>query len=109
MPSHSSPVKFYLHTAILLVSLSFAGNSLAEISKCVDPATGKVSFTDHACPDKTPGYHQPIGSTNIDDDSQDRNVKNKSGTATQKTQAYPERYQNRAHSIEQQSSGDSLP
>jgi len=100
----SSPAKYYLNTAILLISLGLAGNSMAEISKCVDSVTGTVSFTDQACPDKTPGNHQAIGSTNIEDDSADRNVQKKSTSGAQNPQAHPERYQNRAHKT-----GEQLP
>ena len=101
----SSPAKCYLSKAILLLALCFTGNSMAEISRCVDSITGKVSFTDQACPDKTPGNHQAVGSTNIDDDSADHNVQKKSVSNSQKSQAHPERYQDRAHKIGQQLPG----
>ena len=101
----SSPAKSYLSKAILLLALCIAGNSTAEISRCVDSVTGKVSFTDQACPDKTPGNHQPVGSTNIDDDAASHNVQKKSVSGTQKPQAHPERYQNRAHKVGKQLPG----
>lgn len=101
----SSPAKRYLNTTILLASLCVAGNAIAEISRCVDSVTGKVSFTDQACPDKTPGNHQAIGSTNIDDDSADRKVQKQSATGTPNPQAHPERYQNRAHKVGKQLPG----
>jgi hypothetical protein len=63
----------------LLAALSMAPDAFAEIFKCVDKATGKVAFTDHACPDDTPGKSQPVGSTNVDTDS---GAPNKAGTQT---------------------------
>jgi hypothetical protein len=101
----SSPAKCYLSKAILLLALCFTGNSMAEISRCVDSVTGEVSFTDQACPDKTPGNNQAVGSTNIDDDSADHNVQKKSVNSSQNPQAHPERYQNRAHKVESQLPG----
>ena len=50
----------------LLVLLFFSTGSAAQVFKCVDKATGKTSFTDKACPDKTPGAHIPVSNTNSD-------------------------------------------
>jgi hypothetical protein len=61
----------------LLAALPMAPDAFAEIFKCVDKATGKTVFTDHACPDDTPGEAQAIGSTNVDTNS---GAPNKAGT-----------------------------
>lgn len=59
-------VASFIQLACLLVILSIAPDSFAEIFKCVDETTGKIAFTDHACPDDTPGEYQPTGTTNAD-------------------------------------------
>jgi len=51
---------------LVLLNLSFTPVSVAEIFKCVDEATGKLAFTDQACPNDQSGKHQPVGSRNFD-------------------------------------------
>jgi Domain of unknown function (DUF4124) len=53
-------------TISLLVLLSICTTASAEVFKCVDKATGKMSFTDKACPNSQPGSHQAVSSTNGD-------------------------------------------
>ena len=50
----------------LAVLLAIAPSSFAEIFKCIDKTTGKMAFTDQACPDDTSGAYQAVGSTNMD-------------------------------------------
>jgi len=38
----------------------------AEIFKCIDESTGKMTFTDTACPDKGTGTYVPVKPTNLD-------------------------------------------
>ena len=48
----------------LLIFLAFPASATADVYKCEDPATGKISFTDTVCKDKTKGAYVPIGPTN---------------------------------------------
>lgn len=61
----SSPHRL-LKVVGLLVLLAFAPVSIAEVFKCVDAVTGKMAFTDHACPNNQPGQHHSVGDTNSD-------------------------------------------
>ena len=55
-------VQGYLLIGILLLPFYAA----AEVFKCRDEATGKITFTDTACPDKGTGDYVPVGQANSD-------------------------------------------
>jgi len=46
--------------------ITFSPGSLGQVFKCVDEATGKMTFTDTACPDKGTGDYIPVAPTNAD-------------------------------------------
>ena len=52
--------------AALVGLLAISPSALAEVYKCVDEATGKMTFTDSACPDKGTGDYVPVGPANSD-------------------------------------------
>jgi hypothetical protein len=51
---------------LVVVLLTISPNSLAEVFKCVDEATGNMTFTDSACPGKGTGDYVPVAPTNAD-------------------------------------------
>lgn len=52
--------------AALASLLVISPSALAEVFKCVDATTGKVTFTDVACPDKGSGDYVHVRPTNVD-------------------------------------------
>ena len=57
---------FIAKISLPLCLLLFVPFASAEIYKCVDEVTGKMTFTDTACPDKTAGGYVPVGTANRD-------------------------------------------
>ena len=57
-----------------LIFWGISQSSFTEVFKCLDESTGKLTFTDQACPDNKPGAYQPVDSTNIDADSASQNT-----------------------------------
>lgn len=102
MRLRGSSLKEFGKVAGSLVLLAIPPSSMAEISKCVDKATGEITFTDQACADNMPGAHQRIGSMNIDTDSATPNTSGNQSGHGQKQQLHPERYQNRALEVGKQ-------
>lgn len=51
---------------IVAVLFLVASAANAQVYKCVDPATGKTTFTDTACPDKVAGDYVPVKPANSD-------------------------------------------
>jgi hypothetical protein len=51
---------------LIIVGLLLSPGATAEIYKCVDPASGRMSFTDKACEEQAPGEHVPVDPTNFD-------------------------------------------
>ena len=51
---------------LIIGSLLFSQMAIAEIYKCVDPETGRMTFTDKACKQKTTGEHVQVDPTNFD-------------------------------------------
>ena len=52
--------RFVAVMGLLVLSTSVSG----EVFKCVDKTTGKLTFTDRACPDKGFGDYVPVGPAN---------------------------------------------
>ncbi|MEH6590513.1 MAG: DUF4124 domain-containing protein [Halioglobus sp.] len=52
-----------LKKLLVFTCLTLAISANAEIYRCEDPATGKLTFTDTVCKDKTKGAYIPIGLT----------------------------------------------
>jgi hypothetical protein len=51
---------------LIIVGLLLSPYATAEIYKCVDPVSGRMSFTDKACEEQAPGEHVPVDPTNFD-------------------------------------------
>ena len=66
MPIRSFPPRQFCHLAGFLVVLTIAPTSLAEVYKCVNEATGRVTFSDKDCPSRTAGESISVGNTNSD-------------------------------------------
>ncbi len=61
------PTSTKLVSAVALVGVLICPSSVfAEVFKCIDEATGKMTFTDVACPDKGTGDYVPVKSANGD-------------------------------------------
>ena len=54
-----------LISIILLGSLALGPSALAGVYMCVDPDTGKKTFTDRACPSKGKGSKVKVETTNF--------------------------------------------
>jgi hypothetical protein len=50
---------------LIIGCLLFSQLAMAEIYKCVDPGTGRMTFTDKACKQKTTGEHVQVDPTNF--------------------------------------------
>ena len=74
----------------LATFLTLAPHSAAEVFKCVDKSTGKVSFTDQACPNDQQGESQNVRPAN-DDSGYETKVtsQEKDGVASQKNTSNP--------------------
>ena len=58
--------KHFSRLVSFLLMLVIAPTSLAEVYKCVHEVTGRVSFSDKDCPNKTAGKSISVGNTNSD-------------------------------------------
>lgn len=54
---------------ILVLVFLMSATAHAQVFKCVDPATGKMTFTDKACPNQGTGDYVPIAPANGDSGS----------------------------------------
>jgi hypothetical protein len=50
-----------LLTAVSLLCVGVVGDVRAEIYRCTDPVTGKATFSDRACPDRSQGESVEVG------------------------------------------------
>jgi hypothetical protein len=70
---------------LLLVLALFGSKSVfCQVYKCVDPATGKTTFTDTACPDKGTGNYVPTQPANSDSAYSSEEKKNPDSRASEK-------------------------
>lgn len=109
---HYSSMLFF-KTAALLGLLSFSVGSPAEVFKCVDKATGKMAFTDKACPDNTTGDYLPVGKTNSDAGydsnatSREKQIRNAADNANRsKWQQHNSQVSNEAQETREQKEGE---
>ena len=70
-----------LTTILLLGSLATAQPTLAGVFMCVDPDTGKKTFTDRACPTKEKGSQVKVQTTNFGDGVANKRRKNATWTS----------------------------
>lgn len=69
-------------TALLLLGSLVTGQSaLAGVYMCVDPDTGKKTFTDRACPSKATGDKVKVQTTNFGDGIANERRKNATWTS----------------------------
>jgi len=87
-----------------LAILAIAPDSTGDVFKCVDKSTGKMTFTDHACPNDQLGQTQGVRPANSDSGydgkvarkAMDGGTSNKNNSASQQNKSkYKSEYQNR--------------